>query len=175
MLYLDIIFIIIFSLYLFWLFGLIRALKSDAPFVPITRLVLESLVALVEPKPGDLWVDLGSGDGRVLIAACKRYDVRGLGIERISSLRMYSRLQIFRAGLQKKIKIKSGNFFNVDLSRADVVSFYLLPETSERLMIKLRRELKPGARIIFHRYGIPGLRLKHEDPVHKVYVAEAPL
>lgn len=174
MLYLDITFIIIFSLYLYWLFGLIRALRSDAPYVPITRTVLESLVTMVEAKPNDVWIDLGSGDGRVLIAACKRYSVRGLGIERISSLRTYSRLRIFFAGLHKKIKISSGNFFKIDLSQADVVSFYLLPETSERLLVKLRAELKPGAQIVFHRYPIKGFTPQREDPERKLYWARAP-
>lgn len=175
MLYIDIIFIIIFSLYLYWLWGLLRALKSDAPYVPIGNETLEKMIDMVQTKAGALWVDLGSGDGRVLIAACKKYRVQGLGVERIAPLRLYSRLKIFLAGESRRIKIQSGDFFSYDLSTADIVSFYLLPETAERLFTKLQKELKPGAQLIFHRYPIPGLVLMQENILNKLYLATAPL
>ncbi len=133
------------------------------------------MLALVNPKPGDLWIDLGSGDGRVLIAACKKYRMQGLGIERIAPLRLYSRLKVFLAGESRRIKIQSGDFFSYDLSTADIVSFYLLPEAAERLLAKLQKELKPGAQLIFHRYPIPGLVLTQENILNKLYLATAPL
>ena len=171
MLYLNIIFAIIISLYLYWLWGLLRAFRSDAPYVPMSRAVLERMMALVEPRAGDIWVDLGSGDGRVLIEAAKRFSVRGIGIERISALRTLARFKIILTGLRGSVRIKRGDFFTENISDANIVSFYLLPHTGARLMEKLRRELQPGSLVVFHRYPIQGIPLIKEDPECKIYVA----
>lgn len=174
MLYLNILFIVVFSLYLYWIWGLLRALKSPAPYVPMRPEVVRALVALAEPKQGSIWVDLGSGDGRVLIEACRRYDVKGIGIERIGALRLLSRLTIWAFGLGKRIEIRRGDFFKTDLTKADVVSFYLLPVTSQELIPKLRRELRPGAQILYHRFPIPGIVAEEKNSELKLYRAVAP-
>lgn len=168
---LDIVFIVIISIYCYWLFGLLRALKSDAPYVPIRRETLARALTMVSPRPGSVWVDLGSGDGRVLIAVVKKFGVRGVGIERVGSLRLLSRLKIWWHRLGGTIAIRSENFFSSNLREADIVSFYLLPEASVALIKKLRRELKPGALVVYHRYPIAGMALVAHDPTHKIYVA----
>ena len=118
-------------------------------------------------EPSDVVIE----DGRVLIEAVKRFQVKGIGIERISALRLVSRFRIWRAGLRTSIRIEAGNFFNKNLSSADVVSFYLLPETNARLIQKLQTELKPGSLVVFHRHPVPGLRLESQDEELKIFVA----
>ncbi len=170
----DILFIIIFSAYLYWLWGLLRALNSDAPYVPMSRAVIERIVEMAQAKEGDFWIDLGSGDGRVLIAAAKYARIKGVGIERVAPLRLWSRLRILRAGV-KDITIRSGDFFKEDLSAYDVVTCYLLPTTMDRLVQKLEKELKPGALVLSHRFPLTGSILESEDTEHKIYAARAPL
>jgi len=79
MIYLDLAFIFIFSIFLYWFYGLIKALKSDAPFLPIRRDVLDRMLTMVDPKPGSVWMDLGSGDGRILIEAAKKFSFTTFG------------------------------------------------------------------------------------------------
>ena len=168
--YLDLIFIPIFALYVYWIWGLLRALNSDAPYVPIRHEVLQRMLSMVAPKPGAVWIDLGSGDGRILIEACRKFPtIHGMGIERIRPLRWYARLNILMAGLSCRLAIRDGDFFTADLSSADIVSFYLLPETNRRLIEKLKKELKPGSQVIFHRHPVPGLQLAAEDTENRIY------
>lgn len=172
--YLDSVFIIIFGVYLYWVWGLLRALKSDAPFVPMKPDVVKALVAAVEPTPGGLWVDLGSGDGRVLVEVCSRYAMRGTGIERIRALRWLSRLVIWRSGLGRRIQIRKGDFFKADLSEASVVSFYLLPETHRRVWEKLRREARPGTQLVVHRFPIQDVPAISENQAFQIYHYRVP-
>jgi len=171
MLYVDIVFIIVLGLYLLFVIGMIRALSLDAPYVPIKSDVLKRMLDMVSPAANTIWIDLGSGDGRVLIEAVKKFNVRGIGIERIFIFRLYSRLKIFIAGLSKKIKIKSGDLFEKDLSSADIVSFYLLPKTNEKIVEKLKKELKPETRILYHRFPVPGIHVEKEDVERKIFVS----
>jgi hypothetical protein len=171
MLYLDIVFIIVLVGYIYWFYGLITALRSDAPYLPIEQKVLDRMVAMVKPEEGDLWVDLGSGDGRVLIAAAKRYSIKGLGLEKVSVLRLISRFNIFRAGVLNRVIIKKGDFFKENLSGANVISFYLLPDTHQRLWQKLKKEARPGTKLIFHKFPIEGVRLMKEDKDLELFLA----
>ena len=170
MVYPDLIFIPIFTLYAYWIWGLLRALSSDAPYVPIRHAVLQRMLMMVSPKPDSVWIDLGAGDGRILIEACRAFPtIRGIGIERIRPFRWYARLNILMAGLSRRLTIRGGDFFTANLSDADIVSFYLLPETNKRLIAKLQKELKPGAQVIFHRHPVPGLQLAAEDTEYRIY------
>lgn len=170
----DIIFIFVFSGYLYWIWGLLRALKSDAPYVPMTDAVVQKMIDLADAPQGASWIDLGSGDGRVLIAAAKKFAIHGVGIERIGALRIWSRLRVWRAHV-RNVRIRSGDFFNEDLSNYAVVSFYLLPPAAERLFMKLQKELRPGTLVLFHRFPLKGLMLEREDAEKKIYIARAPL
>lgn len=168
---LDMIFIIVFSCYLYWLWGLIRALKSDAPYVPMNAAALRSMITLAAANPHDVWYDLGSGNGRVLIAAVNRYGLRGVGIEQIRPLRIWSRLRIWLRGLASKITILPGDFFTIDVSKATIVSLYLLPTTHSRLSAKLLRELRPGTKVLWHRFALPGMPITDSDEEHAVYMS----
>jgi SAM-dependent methyltransferase len=138
--------------------------RKGAPWVPSRRPAIRRMLAMAGLKRGELLVDLGSGDGRVLIAAARRDGVRGLGVE-IDPLRVvWSRLMIRWRGLHGQVRIVRGNLFDLDLSEADVVTCYLLQKTNDRLSEKLERELQPGARIVSNTFTFAGFeRIAHDE------------
>jgi len=131
-------------------------LRKKIPFVPSPHNVVEKMLSVADPKPDELLIDLGSGDGRIVISAARDYGCRSLGVEIDDVLIDYSRRRIERLGLENAEIVKA-DLHRFDLSNADVVTLYLLPETLKVLKPKLLN-LKRGARIISHDYGIPGLK-----------------
>lgn len=130
------------------------ARTPDVPFVPTPEPIVDQMLALAEVRPGDVVYDLGSGDGRVLIRAAQRYGARGVGIELDPKLVEISQ-QVAREGeVAAKVTFVEGDLFTADISDATVVFLALSAEVNARLEPKLRRELKPGTRIISHRYPI---------------------
>jgi predicted RNA methylase len=129
--------------------------KLGAPYVPMEPEVVERVLSLADLKKGEVFYDLGSGDGRLVMAAAMK-GARAYGVE-IDLLRVwYSRFWLWLLGLSKKAKIIRRDFFKVSLRRADVVSLYLLEETNEALKKKLKKELKKGTRIVATGFIIPG-------------------
>jgi len=121
-------------------------------------------------------VDIGCGDGRVLRAAKRRYNVRGLGFE--VNFLAYLIARVRSSGIEG-IQIRWGNFWKVDLSDADVVFCYLFPDVMERLAKKLEAELSPGARVISCNFSIPGWKplevlfpdsSLHDDPIYGYHI-----
>jgi predicted RNA methylase len=126
-----------------------RGLTSmyGAPYVPLEEEVVKRVIRMAKIKKGEIFFDLGSGDGRLVIEAAKK-GAKAFGVE-ISWWRVIeSRLKIKRLGLEKRAKIIHQNLFEADLSKADVVTAYLLQRTNDLLEPKLSRELKKGARVI---------------------------
>jgi len=102
----------------------------------------------------DIVYELGSGDATVLITASKEFGAKGVGIE-IDPLRFFVSSILLRSnGVQNKVQIKRKNFFNEDFSPATVIFVYLVPKALDRLLPKLRKELKPGTRIVSYRYKV---------------------
>lgn len=126
---------------------------KGAPFVRSSRQKIEIMVELAGIKPGEIVVDLGSGDGSILLEAAKQ-GARGIGIEINPFLVWYSKWRVKRARLTERIKIIRGSFWNYPLHEADAVFLYLWPNTIEKLKEKFYRELKPGARLISHGFPI---------------------
>ncbi|MBS7643671.1 class I SAM-dependent methyltransferase [Candidatus Bathyarchaeota archaeon] len=114
------------------------------------------MLKLVELKPGELLYDLGSGDGRGLIIAVQDFGANAIGVELNENLVKSSREMVRKLNLTNRIQIIHGDLFNVNLSKADVVMLYLFPDMINQLKLKLKRELKDGARVVSHDYGIPG-------------------
>jgi cyclopropane fatty-acyl-phospholipid synthase-like methyltransferase len=102
----------------------------------------------------DVVYDLGSGDGRIVIAAAKEFGARGVGIELDAKLVQDSRDLAFKAGVSDRVTFLWQDIFEADLSPATVVTIYLFPEVNARLVPKLRRELRPGTRIVAHQFGL---------------------
>ncbi|MFC1875081.1 SAM-dependent methyltransferase [Chloroflexota bacterium] len=121
-------------------------------------------------KPGELVYDLGCGDGRILIVAARQFSARAVGIE-VDPLRyLWSQIRIHMLGLRGKVRIEYGNFFKHDLSKADVVTCYLLQDTNNKLAEKINRELSPSARIISSVFTFPSLSLIHKNKKLKLFL-----
>ncbi len=120
---------------------------AGAPFETCSPEEVQRIMRLAEVGKGDVFYDLGSGDGRIVIAAALR-GAKAQGIE-IDRFRVwYSRLWIKLLGLEKKAKIIHGDFFKEKVSGATIVCTYLLPETQEKLKKKLKKELKKGTKVV---------------------------
>lgn len=146
-----------------FLMSLVWTNSKGAPWVPTSRDVILKMLAMAEVKPGEVVYDLGSGDGRVLIMAARRFGARAVGIEVDVSRYIWSVIVVTLLGLWKQVKIIRGDLFSVDLREADVIFTYLLQDTNNRLKDKLRRELRPETRIISNTFTFSGLPLLAVD------------
>jgi len=134
-----------------------------APYVVSPQSVVDVMLELADPKPGETIYDLGSGDGRILITAAQRYRAKGVGIEIQDSLVRSSEDRISRLGLQNQIRIIHADLRTVDLSPADVITMYLMTESNESLKPKLESSLHPGARVVSHDYKVPGWKPNRQE------------
>lgn len=142
--------------------------KYGAPFVPMDRGVVERVMKHGEVGPGKKFYDLGSGDGRLVIAAALRgADAVGVEIDKIRVF--YSNLWIKVLRLADHAKIIRGNIFDQDFSDADVVNLYLLEETNDKLKPKLEKELKPGTIVVATAFKVDGWKPVKIDPRGTVY------
>ena len=130
------------------------AANDGGPFVPTPWVILDEMLKLTEIRADDTVYDLGSGDGRLVIAAAKRYGARGVGIERDGDLIVFSRVQAEREGVAGRVTFVQGDVLTADLRGATVVTMYLLPRLAIQLVPKLRAELPAGARIVSHDYAL---------------------
>lgn len=126
----------------------------DIHYVPTPTDVVEAMLKVAQVSSRDLVYDLGSGDGRIVIEAARRYGARGVGVELDSALVERARDAARKAGVEDKVSFVQGDLFTTDLSSATVVTLYLSPSINLRLRSKLERELRPGARIVSHRFPI---------------------
>jgi Mycolic acid cyclopropane synthetase len=125
-----------------------------APYVPTPQEVVDRMLELAEFKVGDLLYDLGSGDGRIVITAAKKYAIKSVGFEINSALVRESRESIRDAGLEHLVEIREQDIRTVDLSPASVVTLYLYPGANLRLRSAIMRQMKPGSRVISHNYSM---------------------
>lgn len=127
-----------------------------APFVPSPVQVIRQMLILADLRAGEVFFDLGAGDGRTVVMAAKEYGARAVGVELREDLAKKALSTIYEQSLQDRITIVNGDMFNVDLTSADVVFLYLTTSANEKVKPKLENELKRGARIISHDYEIVG-------------------
>ena len=130
--------------------------EPDINFIPTPYPVVEEMLTLARLVPGEVLYDLGSGDGRIVIAAAED-GARAIGYEINPQLVERSRADIERLGLQDRAEIRADNLFQADLSQADVVTLYLSPAMNRRLIPQFEA-MKPGARIVSHDFNIPGIK-----------------
>ncbi len=126
----------------------------NAIFVPTPQDVVAKMLAVAKVGEDDVVYDLGSGDGRIVIEAAKRYQCRAVGIELDPALVALSRQRAKEAKVDHLVTIKEADLFSADFSEATVVAVYLYPGLLNRLYPKLR-QLSPGARIVSHQFEIP--------------------
>jgi len=155
-------------------------LELDVPYVVTPYAVVDEMLRLARVGPDDVIFDLGCGDGRIVIAAAERFGARGVGID-IDPLRIEEANEAARrAGVADRLRFTVQDLFQTDFSSATVVALYLYPELNAKLRPKLLADLRPGARIVSHQFGIPGwpaqdgARLHVGDMVHDVFLWVVP-
>ncbi len=126
------------------------------PFITTPGSVVERMLELAATQPADVVMDLGSGDGRIVIAAARRFGARGIGIELDRSLVEESRRNAERAKVADRVSFVQGDVLTADLSPASVVTLYLLPGLIGKLQPRFIYELRPGTRIVAHAFGMAG-------------------
>jgi protein-L-isoaspartate O-methyltransferase len=127
-----------------------------APFITTPPEVVARMLQLAGTSAQDTVLDLGSGDGRIVIAAARDHGARGLGIELDPALVARARDNAARAGVAARARFVEGDALTADLSQASVVTIYLLPSLLDRLQPQLLQQLRPGARIVTHAFAFKG-------------------
>ena len=125
---------------------------SKLPYVPTPQIVVDEMLKLANVTAKDFVVDLGSGDGRMIITAARDFKAHGMGVDIDPKLVDLSNKQAKTDGVEDRVKFIEQDMFKADLSKATVVTLYVLPDFMERLRPKLLSELKPGTRIVAHDY-----------------------
>ena len=127
-------------------------LDIPTPYVPSTETNVDEMLRLAQVQPGDVVYDLGSGDGRIVIAAARDWGARGVGIEIDPKLVAESRDRAQREGVANRVSFREGDVLKAPVGEATVITMYLLTGLVNRLQPKLLAELKPGTRIVAHDY-----------------------
>jgi SAM-dependent methyltransferase len=140
-----------------------------APFVTTPADVVDRMLALARTGPADYVVDLGSGDGRIVIAAARKFGARGLGLELDPKLVAQSKDNARAAGVEGRAEFRVEDVLRADFSQATVVTVYLLPGLMAQLSPVFLDGLHPGARIVTHAFVFPSWK---PDRVEKIRVAE---
>jgi ribosomal protein L11 methylase PrmA len=136
-------------------FGYAQQQKSkDVPYVPTPQTVVDKMLEVAAVGKDDVVYDLGSGDGRIVITAAKKYGVRGVGVDIDPERIKEANANAVQAGVADRVKFIEQDLFKTDLTEASVVTLYLLPEVNLRLRPKLWRELKPGTRVVSHAFDM---------------------
>jgi cyclopropane fatty-acyl-phospholipid synthase-like methyltransferase len=130
--------------------------NGEVPFVPTPPEVVDRMLEMAQVKSGDVIYDLGSGDGRILIQAAKRYGVKGVGLEIDADLVQKAKDNAFKEKVDDLVEFRMQDALTVDVSSATVVTLYMLPEFNAKLRPIFDKELKPGSRVVSHDFEIQG-------------------
>ncbi len=126
---------------------------KDVIWVPTPDEVVDRMLTMAQVKPGDFVVDLGAGDGKIAIAAAKKFGAKSMGIEYNPDMARYAQTNAERAGVQGKAEIRQGDIFATDFSQANVVTMYLLPSLNMKLRPTLLA-MRPGTRVVSHSFNM---------------------
>src|SRR5258707_11935887 len=153
----------------------------DVIYVPTPDEVVDKMLALADVRPGEVVYDLGCGDGRIPVRAAKKYGVKAWGFD-INPVRVKESLEnVEKNNVKSLVTIKLQDIFELDLSKADVITLYLLPQLNVKLIPQLDK-LKPGCRIVSHDFNMEGVKPKREITFtppggreHRIYLWVTPL
>lgn len=127
----------------------------QVPYVPTPNQVVDAMLDLAKVTKNDTVIDLGCGDGRIVITAAQKHGARGIGVdlnpERISEAEANAK----NAGVQSRVKFIKQDLFEADIREASVVTLYLLPSVNAKLKPRLLEQLKPGTRVVSHSFDMP--------------------
>lgn len=137
------------------------AREPDVIYVPTPQEVVDKMLQMADVRPGEVVYDLGCGDGRIPVTAAKKYGSRSWGFD-INPVRVKESLEnVEKNNVKNLVTIKQQDIFELDLSKADVITLYLLPQLNVKLIPQLDK-LKPGCRIVSHDFNMEGVRPKRE-------------
>lgn len=136
---------------------MLAARAADAPYVPTPWSVVDAMLKIGNVGASDYLIDLGSGDGRIVIAAAKQRSVRGYGVELDPNLVRTARREAERQGVADRVTFEAENLFNIDISKASVITMYIGESVNMRLRPALLK-LKPGTRIVSHDFDLGNWR-----------------
>jgi SAM-dependent methyltransferase len=152
-----------------------------APYVVAPERAVDKMLDMANLKPGETLYDLGCGDGRILITAAKRYNVKAVGVEISEQLARKAVENARKAGVQNQVKVIHQDFMRTDLSDANVVTLYLATTANDTLRPNLERYLRPSTRVVSYDYPIPGWKpmetgesTGHSGVTHMIYLYEVP-
>lgn len=141
---------------------------GDTPYVPTPQNVVDKMLEVAKVGPGDYVIDLGSGDGRMIITAAKKHGARGFGVDLDKRLVELSNKNAARAGVADRAKFYARDLYQTDVSPASVLTIYLLPEVNLMVRARLLEMLKPGTRMVSHDYDFgewrPDLAFEMDAP-----------
>ena len=154
------------------------AAENLGPAIPTPQFLVDRMLEAGRVKPGDMVYDLGSGDGRVVIAAAQKFGARAVGVELMPDLVRKARERIQSLGLADRVSIVEGSALRVDLSPADVVTMWFLTNSNDRLRPNLEKHLKIGARVVSNEFPIRAwkptemIQVKVGKVEHTIFVYE---
>jgi cyclopropane fatty-acyl-phospholipid synthase-like methyltransferase len=143
-------------LIVFFIYYIIQLLRGEAIYIPLPQKTIEKMLKMAEVSKKNILYDLGSGDGRVLITASKKFGCKCVGIEKNYFLYLISKFKVKRADVEDRVKIIHNDFFKERIDDATVVFMYLSRKTVNNLKKKFERELKKGTRIVTADHKIKG-------------------
>lgn len=130
------------------------AREPDIFYLPTPPEVVDAMLKVANVGPSDIVYDLGSGDGRIVIAAARDYGASGVGIDIDPALNIEASANAERDGVSDRVRFIEADLFEADISEATVVTLYLLTDLNIKLMPKLLSDLKPGTRIVSHAFSM---------------------
>lgn len=139
--------------------------QLDAPYVATEYEVVDAMLAMADIRPDDVVVDLGSGDGRILIAAARSHGARGIGVDIDPARIREANANAQAAGVTNRVAFRREDLFRTPIRDADVVTLYLLQEINLRLRPRLLAEMRPGARVVSHAFDMGDWRADQRQQV----------
>lgn len=155
-----------------WFISTLQSIAGGAPFIPLSHKRAREAWAAAGLQPGEIIYELGCGDARHLIYACRQYSITGVGIDISWWPLLWAYFRIVFGGMSKRVRLIWGNIHRIDLSQADVIYMYLGQKLSDSLRDKFRRELKPGARIVSAQFPLTAWQPVQivGDARHPIYI-----
>jgi tRNA G37 N-methylase Trm5 len=157
------------------------AREPDVIYVPTPQEVVDRMLQLADVRPGEVVYDLGCGDGRIPVSAAKKFGVKTWGFD-INPVRVRESIEnAKKAKVEHLVTVKLQDIFELDLSKADVITLYLLPQLNVKLIPQFDK-MKPGCRIVSHDFNMDGVRPKREETYtpsggreHRIFLWMTPL
>ena len=162
--------LIIVAIAVLFVFWVIWTDIIGAGWEPTSKILVRKMLEIAEVNSEDILYDLGSGDGRIIIETARKYNANAVGIEADPLRYIWSKLMIPLYGVNQKVKVNWGNFFNKDINPATIVTLFLSSKANQQLKTKLQNELKPGTRIVSYYWTFHGWQPVKEDKKNKIYM-----